>query len=169
MTARPISTIPPAATAVGHTAHRPLRAAAAITGVAALIAAGGYLATTTIGPDSIPTAAPTGAAVNPSAQALSELRESVAGQYGSQSAAGAAVNPSARALRDRHRSIAGQYATRPTAGAVVNPSAHALSELRASVAGQYATRPATGAVVNPSAHVLREMHQSIARQYGAAR
>ena len=92
MTARPITTIPPAATAVGHR-HRPLRAAAAITGVAAVIAAGGYLATTTIGPDSIPTAAPTGAAVNPSAQALGELRESVAGQYGSQSAAGAAVNP----------------------------------------------------------------------------
>jgi hypothetical protein len=69
----------------GHTAPA-ARAAAAITGVAALIAAGGYLATTTIGPDSIPTAAPTGPAVNPSAQTLSELRESVAGQYGSQSA-----------------------------------------------------------------------------------
>ena len=48
MTARPITTIPPAATAVGR--HRPLRAAAAITGVAAVIAAGGYLATTTIWP-----------------------------------------------------------------------------------------------------------------------
>jgi len=141
MTARPITTIPPAATAVGHTAHRPLRTAAAITGVAALVAAGSYLAITTIGPDSIPTAAPTGAAVNPSAQALSELRESVAGQYGSQSVTGAAVNP----------------------------SAHALSELRASVAGQYGSRSATGAVVNPGAQVLREMHQSIARQYGAAR
>jgi hypothetical protein len=141
MTARPITTIPPVATAVGHTARRPLRAAAAITGVAALIAAGSYLATTTIGPDSIPTAAPTGAAVNPSAQALSELRESVAGQYASQS----------------------------TAGAIVNPSAHALSALRASVAGQYASQSTAGAVVNPSAHVLREMHQSIARQYGAAR
>jgi hypothetical protein len=141
MTARPITTIPPAATAVGHTAHRPLRTAAAITGVAALIAAGSYLATTTIGPDSIPTAAPTGAAVNPSAQALRELRESVAGQYGSQSVTGAAVNP----------------------------SAHALSELRASVAGQYGSQSATGAVVNPGAQVLREMHQSIARQYGAAR
>ena len=141
MTARPITTVPPAAAAVGHTAHRPLRTAAAITGVAALVAAGSYLATTTIGPDSIPTAAPTGAAVNPSAQALSELRESVAGQYGSQSVTGAAVNP----------------------------SAHALSELRASVAGQYGSRSATGAVVNPGAQVLREMHQSIARQYGAAR
>ena len=109
MTARPITTVPPAATAVGHTAHRPLRTAAAITGVAALIAAGSYLATTTIGPDSTPTAAPTGAAVNPSAQALSELRASVAGQYGSQSATGAVVNPGAQVLREMHQSIARQY------------------------------------------------------------
>ena len=137
MTARPITTTPPVATALGGTRHRHLRTAAAITGVAALIAAGSYLATTTIGPDSIPTAAPTGAAVNPSAQALSELRESVAGQYAAPSATGAVVNPRPQALRELQRSIAGQYGTRPATGAIVNPRARALRELQRSIAGQY--------------------------------
>ena len=47
--------------------------------------------------------------MNPSAHALSELRASVAGQYGSQPAAGAVVNPSAHVLREMHQSIARQY------------------------------------------------------------
>ena len=68
--------------------HRRIRAAAATAAVAALIAIGGYLATTTIGPDATPRTARTGTEVNPSAQALRELHQSVAGQYASRSAAG---------------------------------------------------------------------------------
>src|SRR3954469_20468244 len=135
MTAQRIISSPPVATAVGDTRHRQLRAAAPIPGVAALIAAGGYVATT-IGPDSIPTAAPKGAEVNRSAKAMRELRESVAGQYGSQSAAGA-VNSSAGVLRELHHSIAGQYGSQSAAGAGVNPSAGVLRELHHSIAGQY--------------------------------
>ena len=82
MIARNITTASPVATALGHARHRHLRVAVATAGVAALIAAGGYVATTTIGPDSVPTAAPSVAQVNPSAQALRELHRSVAGQYG---------------------------------------------------------------------------------------
>ena len=87
--------------------HRRIRTAAAVTGVAALIAAGGYLATT-IGPDA---ATPTPAAdtdVTPSAQTLRELRQSIAGQYGNQFAA-TPVNPSAQTLRALRQSIPGQY------------------------------------------------------------
>jgi hypothetical protein len=47
--------------------------------------------------------------VKPRAQALRDLRDSTAGQYGSRPASHATVNPSAQALRDLHASVAGQY------------------------------------------------------------
>jgi hypothetical protein len=88
--------------------HRRLRTAAAVTGAAALIATGGYLATTD-GPDAAPSSAAGGTDVNPSAQVQRELRESVADQYGSRSAPDATVNPSDQVQRDLRASIAGQY------------------------------------------------------------
>jgi len=92
------------------TRHGRIRTAAAIAGVAAL-AATGYVAGTTIGPD---TSAPTRATstdVNPSAQVQRELNRSVAGQYGSGSAAGSVVNPTAQVQRELRASVAGQYGT----------------------------------------------------------
>ena len=102
MTTQPIASSRPTASG-----YRRTRTAVAISGVAALIAAGGYLATTTNGPDAAPpTQAGTG--VNPSAQVLRELHESIAGQYGSRSTVGG-VNPSAQTRRELRDSIAGQY------------------------------------------------------------
>ena len=92
--------------------HHHLRTAAIAAGVTAVIAAGGYLATTTFGPDSIPVtpATPTSPEVAPSDQVLRELRASIAGQYGAQTAVrGATVNPSDQVRRALHASIAGQY------------------------------------------------------------
>ena len=90
--------------------YRRTRNAAAITAsVAALIATGGYVATTTIGPDAVPRISATGAEVIPSAQTRRELRESVVGQYGNRSASHATVNPSARVTRELRDSVAGQY------------------------------------------------------------
>jgi hypothetical protein len=40
---------------------------------------------------------------------LGDLHQSIAGQYGSQSAAGAVVSPNAEVRRELHQSIAGQY------------------------------------------------------------
>jgi hypothetical protein len=88
--------------------HRRLRTAAANTGAAALIATGGYLATTD-GPDAAPPTAAGGTDVNPRTQVQRELRESVAGQYGSRSAPDATVNPSAQVRRELRASIAAQY------------------------------------------------------------
>jgi hypothetical protein len=127
--------VPPS---VGRSRHRRLRGAAAIVGVAVAIASGGYVAATTVGPDSVPA---TGTDVNRNNQALRELRDSTAGQYGSRSATQTTVNRSAQALRD----------------------------LRASLAGQYGARPATDATVNPSIQGLRDFRQSVARQYRQAR
>jgi len=117
--------------------HRRIRTAAAVTGVAALIATGGYLATTTIGPDAAPPTHAAGTDVNPSVQTLRELRQSIAGQYGNRFAAGAVVNPSAQVRRELHESIAGQYGSRSGPDATVNPNAQVRRELRASIAGQY--------------------------------
>jgi hypothetical protein len=110
MPTQPIVTSRPAPRAPGAGPHRHVRAVAAIAGVAALIAGGGYLATTTIGPDATPPA-PAAAVteVNPSAQTLRDMRESISAQYGDRSAAGAVVNPSARTRRELRSSIAGQY------------------------------------------------------------
>ena len=141
MTSQPIASSRPAPSAPGPARHWRIRTAAAITATAALLATGGYLATTTNSPDSTRPTPATGTDVNPSAQTMRDMHQSVAGQYGNPSAAGAMVNPSAQTMRD----------------------------LRASVAGQYASRPAAGAVVNPSARVRRELHNSVAGQYGPAR
>jgi hypothetical protein len=108
MTARLIASSRPAPGAPGPARHRRIRTAAAI---AALIATGGYLATTTIGPDAAPPAPATGTGtdVNPSAQTLRELYQSITGQYGSRSAPDATVNPNAQVRRELRESIAGQY------------------------------------------------------------
>ena len=66
----------------GPARHRRIRTAAAIAAVAALIATGGYVATTTIGPDDTPSTPVTSTDVNASAQVRRELHQSVAGQYG---------------------------------------------------------------------------------------
>jgi hypothetical protein len=93
---------------------------AAIVAVALVIAAGGYGATTTFGPDAQPAAA-TSQSVVSREQALRELDQSLAGQYGSAqsqsapavtqpSGPGAAnVAPSKRAMKDLGTSVAGQY------------------------------------------------------------
>ena len=95
--------------ATGPARHRRIRTAAAIAAVASLLATGGYVATTTLGPDDAPSTPVTGTDVNASAQALRELHQSVAGQYGSRPAAGTVVNPSARTRRELDQSLAGQY------------------------------------------------------------
>ena len=89
--------------------YRRIRTAAASAGVAVLIATGGYLAITTIGPDAARPTPATGTDVRPSAQTLRELRQSIAGQYGSRSAAGVTVNPNTQVRLDMRKSIAGQY------------------------------------------------------------
>ena len=76
-----MTTQPIASTRLAPNRHRRTRTAAAISGVAVLIAAGSYL-TTTNGPDATPPTPAAGTGVNPSAQVLRELRESIAGQYG---------------------------------------------------------------------------------------
>jgi hypothetical protein len=86
-----------------------IRTAAAVTGVSALIAAGGFLATTTNGPDTASPRSSAGTEVNPSAQTQRELHQSVAGQYGNHSAQDAAVNPSVQVRRALRDSIAHQY------------------------------------------------------------
>ena len=131
MTSQPIASSRPAP---GR--HRRIRTAAAITAIAALIAAGGYLATVTIGPDTAPPTPATGTDVNPSAQTLRDMLQSIAGQYVSQSAAGADVNPSAQTLRELHQSIAGQYVSQSAPDTILNPSAQVRRELRESIAGQ---------------------------------
>ena len=73
--------------------HRRIRTAAAIAAVTALIATGGYLATTTAGPDATRPTPATGTEVNPSAQTLRDMLQNIASQYGSRPAAGAAREP----------------------------------------------------------------------------
>jgi hypothetical protein len=148
--------------------HRHLRTATAIAGVGALIAIGGYVATTTIGPDAVPPTSPAGPDVNPSAQILRDLRESVAGQYGAQ-APGATINPSAQTLRALRDSVAGQYGAHVAAGTAMNPSVKTLREFRESVTGQYGGRATAGRTIHPSAKTLREVRERVAGQYGRAR
>jgi hypothetical protein len=131
MTSQPIASGRPA-----PSRHRRIRTAAATAAIAALIATGGYLAATTIGPDAAAPTAATGTDVNPTAQTRREMHQSIADQYGSQSTAGITVNPNAQTLRELRQSIAGQYRGRPAAG-VVNPSTRVQHKLRDSVAGQY--------------------------------
>jgi hypothetical protein len=123
--------------APGRARHRRIHTAAAIAGVAALIATGGYLAMTTIGPDTAPPSPRTGTVVNPTSQAQREMHRSITGQYASRPAAGTLVNPNVQAQREMHRSITGQYASRPAAATVVNPNVQALREMHRSITGQY--------------------------------
>ena len=83
----------------GPARQRRIRIAATIATIAALIATGGYIATITIGPDAAPPTPGADADVYPSAQALRELHQSLAGQHGSRPAAGTVVNPSAQVRR----------------------------------------------------------------------
>jgi hypothetical protein len=84
--------------------RRPGRTATAVACVAVLIAAGGYGATTTFGPDAgdapVPSAAP------PSDQVLQSIRDSVEGQYGTSAAP---RTPSARELQRIRDGLARQY------------------------------------------------------------
>ncbi len=89
--------------------HRHVRTIAATVGVSALIATGGFVAITTIGPDAVPPSAATGATVNPSPRTQRELRDGIAGQYGHAAAPGATLNPSPRTQRELRDGIAGQY------------------------------------------------------------
>jgi hypothetical protein len=95
--------------ATGAVRHRRIRSVAAIAALVPLIVSGGYLATTRIGPDPASPTPTTASYVHTNAGMLRELRESIAGQYGGESAAGATVNPSRDTLRELHRSFAGQY------------------------------------------------------------
>ena len=137
MTSQPIASSRPAPSVSGSTRHRRLRTVAGIAAVAALLAAGGYLATTTIGPDAASPPRATNTEVQTSAQKLRELRQGIAGQYGSRPAADPVVNPSAQTLRELHQSIAGQYGSQTAANATAHPNAQVRRELRESVAGQY--------------------------------
>ena len=113
MTTQLITPSPPAPSGAGPARHRRIRAAAAVAAAAAPIATGGYFATTTFGPDAVPPTPATFTDVNPSAQSLRELQQSIAGQYGSQPGAGTVVNLSAQARRELQQSIAGQYGSPP--------------------------------------------------------
>jgi hypothetical protein len=134
MTTQPIASSRPAP---GPARHRRPRTAAAIATVAALIATGGYLAATTIGPDAAPPTPAAGIDVNPSGQTLRDLHQSIAGQYGGQAAPGTTVNPNAQTLRDLRENVVGQYGGQAAPGTTVSPSAQGRRELRESVAGQY--------------------------------
>ena len=134
---QPIASSHPAPSAPGPAHHRRIRAAGANAGVAAVVATGGYLAATSIGPDTTRPTLATGAEVNPSAQTRRELHESIAGQYGNQPAGGAVMNPNGQARRELRESIASQYGSRSGPEATVNPSARVRRELRDGIAGQY--------------------------------
>lgn len=93
--------------------HR-IRTATAVAGVAVLIAAGGYAATTTFGPDAYPPqpAPATDDTATATDQVLRELRESIARQYGSQPAAPTSL-PSEHAMRDYRKTVIKLYGPRP--------------------------------------------------------
>jgi len=109
MTTQLITPSPPAPSGAGPARHRGIRAAAAVAGVAAVIAAGGYFATTTIGPDAVSPTSASETVGNLSAQAQRELQHSIAGQYGSRPGAGTVGSLGAQARRELQQSIAGQY------------------------------------------------------------
>jgi hypothetical protein len=87
-------------------------------GVAALIAVGGYAATTTFGPDAYePQPGPAnGDTATATDQVLRELRESLAGQYGSSaaSATGDSATPSDEAMRQLRETIINLYGPAPS-------------------------------------------------------
>ena len=76
MTIQPIAASRPAPRAPGAARHRRVRAAAATAAITALIAGGGYLATTRTGPDATRPTPTTGTEINPSAQTLRDMHES---------------------------------------------------------------------------------------------
>jgi hypothetical protein len=100
-----------------HTSQRRrARDVAIVAGVALVIAAGGYGATTTFGPDAYepqPTPA-TDDAVTATDQVLRELRDSIAGQYGSQPASGQYATPSDQAMRDLRETVVKLYGPQPS-------------------------------------------------------
>jgi hypothetical protein len=91
--------------------HR-VRNTAVVAGVAMVIAAGGYAATNTFGPDAHEAPLPASQSVPAADSVRQEMHQSVAGQYGSRSAGGDAVQPSAPVLDELHQSTAGQYGGR---------------------------------------------------------
>jgi hypothetical protein len=93
--------------------RRRIRTAIAVAGVAVLIAAGGYAATTTFGPDAYaPQPAPaTEAPATAPDQVLRELRESIAGQYGPQPAA---APKREQAIRDYRHTVIKLYGPQPS-------------------------------------------------------
>jgi hypothetical protein len=95
--------------ATGAVRHRRIRSVAAIAALVPLIVSGGYLATTSIDTDPASPTPTTASFVHTNAGMLRELRESIAGQYGGESAAGAIVIPSRDTRRELRRSVAGQY------------------------------------------------------------
>jgi hypothetical protein len=137
MTTQPIASSRPAPRAPGPAHHHRSRTVATIAAIAALSATGGYLAITTSGPDATSPTPVTGTDVNPDAQVRRELHQSIAGQYGNQSAVDAVVNPDAQMRRELRDSIAGQYGGRSALNATVNPNAEVRRELRDGIAGQY--------------------------------
>jgi hypothetical protein len=108
MTIQPIASSRPAPRVPGA-AHRRARAAAATAAITALIAGGGYLATTRTGPDATRPTPTTGTEISPTALTLRDMHESVAGQYGNQAVADATVHPNAQERRELRESVAGQY------------------------------------------------------------
>jgi hypothetical protein len=91
--------------------HRRIRTATAIAGITVLIAAGGYVATTTIGPDAHqPQPAPRTDVTPPADQALRELRDSIARQYRSQPAP---APDNDQAMRDYRDTVIKLYGPRP--------------------------------------------------------
>jgi hypothetical protein len=95
--------------------RRRIRTATATAGVAVLIAAGGYAATTTFGPDAYPPqlAPATHDTATATDRALRELRESIARQYGSQPAGPTSV-PLEQATRDYRNTVTKLYGPQPT-------------------------------------------------------
>jgi hypothetical protein len=92
--------------------RRRIRTTTALAGVTVLIAAGGYAATTTFGPDAYePQPAPaTNDTPTATDQVLRELRESVAGQYGPQPAP---APDREQAMRDYRHTVIKLYGPQP--------------------------------------------------------
>jgi hypothetical protein len=124
-----------------HPTRRQLRnAAIAATATVIAIAAGGYGAIQTLGPDAdAPQSAtrPATAGVVPKTQAMQEMRDAIAGQYGTHPA----TNETSRA--------------------------QAMREMRDTVANLYG--PATSTAPVSRARAMREMRDTVANLYGDGR
>ena len=83
--------------------------AVAVAVVAALIATGGYMATTTVGADAYPTAA-AGDEIAPSEQVMRELNEVIRALYGPQTSP--EIAPRHRIRRDLNQTVRGLYGPR---------------------------------------------------------